>query len=304
MKTPVRETTKRIVAFSGLVVFAGLTLACARPDRRAAPKVVQLLPGREMVTSPDKTSLRLMTLNVAHGRGSGPHQLLQRTSAHKANLNNISIVIRRESPDVVALQEADGPSYWSGKFNHVEYLAKTSGYSYYLQCEHARRMGLSYGNALISALPVRDPFGAAFERSFITAPKGFLVSTIEWPGNPRFEFDVVSVHFAAFSRLIRKKQIDEFIGTISDRDRPVIVMGDLNCEWIDSTKTLASLAEALDLRAFRPNAIDIKTYRRFDRRVDWILVSSEFRFVSHQVLPDSVSDHQAVVAQISLARED
>jgi len=309
MRLPVRKTSTRIgvlsglVAFSGLVVFAGLALTCARPDRRAVPKVVKLPPASEMSANPDKKSLRLLTLNIAHGRGSGPHQVLQRTSAHRANLDTIGILIRRERPDVVALQEADGPSYWSGKFNHVEYLARTSGYGYYLQCEHARGMGLSYGNALISALPLRDPLGLAFERSFITAPKGLLVSMVEWPGYPEFEIDVVSVHFAAFSRLIRKKQIDEFVDTISDRDRPLIVMGDLNCEWMDSDKTLHTLAEALDLSTFRPNATEIKTYPRFDRRLDWILVSSELRFMSHHVLPDSVSDHHAVVAEITLRSE-
>lgn len=44
-------------------------------------------------------------------------------------------VITRENPHVVALQEADGPSFWSGKFNHVDYLARTGGYSYYLQLD-------------------------------------------------------------------------------------------------------------------------------------------------------------------------
>ena len=137
----------------------------------------------------------------------GYHLVFQPRPAHEANLDAISIVIRRESPDVVALQEADGPSFWSGRFNHVEYLARSSGYNYYLQCEHARGMGLSYGNALISALPLRNPSGSAFERSFITAPEGFLVSMIEWPGHPDFEVDVVSVHFAVFSKSLAESPV-------------------------------------------------------------------------------------------------
>jgi endonuclease/exonuclease/phosphatase family metal-dependent hydrolase len=251
-----------------------------------------------------KTSLKVMTLNVAHGRRNGVHQVFQRASTHKANLDAISRVIRRERPEVVALQEADGPSYWSGNFNHVDYLARNGEYPHYLQFEQARGMGLSYGTALISELPLGDPLGRAFETSTIAAPKGFLVSMIEWPGHPGFKVDVVSVHFDPVSASIREKQMEEFVNAISGRNRPIILMGDFNCEWTDSTGTLRALAERLVLATFRPDAADIMTFRPLRQRRDWIFVSSEFEFVSHSVLPDLISDHQGVVAEISLRRTD
>ncbi len=123
---------------------------------------------------------------------------------------------------------------------------------------------------------------------------------IEWPGYPGFEVDVVSVHFDSMSHSIRKKQIDEFIDAISSRHRPLIVMGDFNCEWTGRKQRLRTFAEALDLTTFRPNATDIRTFQPLSLRLDWIFVSSEFEFVSHHILPDSISDHRGVVAEISL----
>lgn len=304
-----RKARRLCVATPILLVLGCLALACARPDRRAVPRLVDLsaafsVPVYEVTADSGGPSLKVMTLNLAHGKGTGSHQLFQGTATHRANLEQIKKVISRENPHVVALQEADGSSFWSGNFNHVDYLARGGGYSYYLQFENARGMGLSYGTALVSVFPLNEPFGLTFETAAVTAPKGFLVSMIEWPGYPGFEVDFVSVHLDPLSDRIRREQIDEFIHAMSDRNRPLIVMGDFNCEWMDNEKTLRRLAEVLDLKTFRPDATDIATFRSVDRRLDWILVSSEFEFVSHHVLADSISDHQGVVAEISLRSMD
>jgi endonuclease/exonuclease/phosphatase family metal-dependent hydrolase len=304
-----RKKKQESAAFALLLVLVCLPVACAGPDFPAAPETVDPSHASssatfEMNTESARTFLKVMTLNTAHGRGNGPHQVFQASSSHKANLHDISTVIRREHPDIVALQEADGPSFWSGNFNHVEYLARKGGYSHYVQCEHADSMGLSYGTALLSLLPLHDPFCLTFETSVVTAPKGFLVSMIEWPGHPQFEIDVVSVHFDNLSDTVRKKQIEELIDTMSGRTRPVIVMGDFNCEWMDPNRTLQIFAEALRLKTFRPDAPTIKTFHRLNKRFDWIFVSSEFELVSHRVLPDLVSDHWGVLAELSLRGPD
>lgn len=42
----------------------------------------------------------------------------------KNNLRNIAEFLNKTNADVVTLQEADLPSWWSGKFDHVELLAQ------------------------------------------------------------------------------------------------------------------------------------------------------------------------------------
>ena len=68
--------------------------------------------------------MTLLTLNIAHGRKDGRNQMLQRTATIRRNLDDITRLLAQTSPALVALQEADGPSFWSGKFDHVKYLAK------------------------------------------------------------------------------------------------------------------------------------------------------------------------------------
>ena len=65
-------------------------------------------------------TLRVMTLNLAHGRGEAFHQLFQKSTTIIQNLDEISAMLKREQADVVALQEADAPSFWSGNFHHVD----------------------------------------------------------------------------------------------------------------------------------------------------------------------------------------
>ena len=68
-------------------------------------------------------TLSVMTVNLAHGRGNGFHQLFQDGDRARENLDAVGVLIDRERPQIVALQEADAPSGWSGAFDHVGYLA-------------------------------------------------------------------------------------------------------------------------------------------------------------------------------------
>lgn len=231
-------------------------------------------------------ALRVMTLNVAHGRGTTAHQIGQRREAFETNLDAIARLLRRERPDVVALQEADGPSTWSGNFDHVQRLAELAGYPHRFRGRHVDTPGLSYGAALLSTRPLGDPQSHRFAPSLPTPLKGFVVATVG-------SVDVVSVHLDFLREDVRRRQIAEMVATLRARNRPLILLGDFNLEW---GETLRRLTDALDLHAFRPEAADLATFE--DRRLDWILLSRGLEFVRYTVVADALSDHRAVVADI------
>jgi len=56
------------------------------------------------------------------------------------------------------------------------------------------------------------------------------------------------------------------------------------------------------LRQEADDAAGLDTHR--DSRIDWILLSPGLAFRSYTVLPDIVSDHQAVLAEVVLADDD
>lgn len=75
-------------------------------------------------------------------------------------------------------------------------------------------------------------------------------------------------------------------------------MGDFNCQWGTGESPLNLLAAELNLTAYREHADDLVTFPGTGGRLDWILISPEFEFVSYRVVPDILSDHRAVVSEI------
>ncbi len=283
------------------VLVAVLLAACTTSERYRVPEVTSLEPAARLVpaSAPDPT-LTVMTLNLAHGRGTGFHQLFQREARTERNLDEVRELLARESPDVVALQEADAPSVWSGGFDHVAYVAHDMEATELVRGVHASGLGLHYGTALLATQPLADPLAVTFPRAVVPAPKGFVVATVGWPSQPHVQIDVVSVHLHFLGAKRRDRQASELVRVLRERDRPVIVMGDFNSQWQDDS-AVRTVAGELELRAFEPERHGLPTFPRLGRRLDWILVSHELEFVSHRVLEDPVSDHRAVVAEIRLS---
>jgi endonuclease/exonuclease/phosphatase family metal-dependent hydrolase len=254
--------------------------------------------------APTRTTLRVMTLNIAHARRTGFHQMFQTTGTALHNLDAIGRMLIEQAPDVVALQEADGGSFWNGNFNHVAYLAGRAALMHFTRAEHVRTPRLSYGTALLSAVGLASPLTVTFDSAVPALPKGFLVSTIRWPGHPDLAVDVVSLHLDPFNASARSSQARQLIDTLKRRGHALIVMGDFNSDWYAPTSAVRELAEALQLRAFEPERRDLATFPARAKRLDWILVSPHFEFVSHRVLADSVSDHQGVVAHLKLSQPE
>jgi len=242
--------------------------------------------------------LRLMTLNIAHGRGNDAYRLFLKGSDVEVNLDDIAAVLRREEPDIVALQEADGPSIWSGMRDHVEYLAQKGGFPYSVRGEHVKGMKLSYGTALLSKIPLREPVSVTFPPSPPTLSKGFVAATVTWPGDPVAEIDVISLHLDFSRNSVRQRQMEDLIDLLSSRNRISIVMGDFNCEWEARDSALHMLAEQCRLKGYLAGKAGMETFPLLGKRFDWVLVSSDLEFSTYEVLEDPVSDHRGVICEI------
>ena len=105
--------------------------------------------------------------------------------------------------------------------------------------------------------------------------------------------------------MIRRQQVRQLTDVLGERNhgggrrRPLVVLGDFNCSWSDETRQLRPLARELGLRAYQPHR-RAPTYpsRRPWRRLDWILVSGDLEFAAYRTLPNPVSDHLGVVADL------
>lgn len=245
------------------------------------------------------TTMKVMTLNVAHARADGRSQLLQSSEQARQHLWRIANVLKRENPHVAAFQEIDTDSFWNGRFNHTEFVAEIAEYPHHFSGAHIQGGNLEYGTALVSRQSLKDPRSIRFNRPFARPRKGFVLSTTHWPGAEHVDVDVVSVHFDFLTKNQRKKEARKLIEALAHRDNPRIVMGDLNADYQPGSTLIPLLEQELDLTTWQPDEQMI-TFPRFKRRLDWVLVSDEIEIVSHEVLPDPVSDHRAVVAELRL----
>lgn len=252
-----------------------------------------------------EANLTVLSVNLAHGRNTGKNQMLQSGETARKNIARAAESLSRHDAEVVALQEADAPSLWSGDFDHVAALADDARYPCRVHGPHAESRLFSFGTALIS----RVPFTRAAVHDFAPTPpttrKGFVAAQVEWnPGSALAEpvtITLVSVHLDFSRKRVRETQYGELEEVLQAFPRPLVVMGDFNGEWSDGNGLLAGFAEQLGLHAWEPESGSLGTYDEGRKRLDWVLVSRELAFKDYRVLADVVSDHQPVLATLTLA---
>ncbi len=285
-----------------------LVLATGPAVFAAALESVNGGPGRVGVPASPETAyfqgpLKVMTLNMAHGRKTAFSQIFLSWQTIQENLVDISVVLKTTATDIVALQEADGPSWWSGNFDHVALLAKKADFPWYARAGHMDSWSLQYGTALLARGPYLETRAHRFKASFPTPAKGFFLARFGWyPRGPTASkpvfVDVISVHLDFSRQAIRAGQIEEMRAVLAGRKNPLIILGDFNSEWLTDQAVVRELARKSGLQVYQPEAVGLGTFG--SRRLDWILISADLEFISYAVLPDVVSDHLGVVAVIGM----
>ena len=277
--------------------------------RRPAGKHPSAHPGppsrRATAAATPPETLRLMSLNIAHARRKAQHQSLLKDSTIRRNLELIASVLEREHPHVVALQEADGPSFWSGGFDHVAALAGLAGFPHAFRGEHNRevlsRLDLSYGTALLSQLPLEATHSHAFLQNWRDT-KGFVAATVAPEAMAGEPVDVVSIHLDFLADRVRKRQVEQLVERFRGHDGHLVVMGDFNCAWSERRRSLDLLLHELKLRPCREAGAATYPAWRPLVRLDWILVSEGLEFSAYETLDDRVSDHLGVLAEVHRRR--
>lgn len=249
-------------------------------------------------------AIRVVTLNMAHGRKDGRNQMFLKDEVIRENLVDVAQGMQESQAHVIGLQEADAPSRWSGNFDHVRFLSEKSGYACRFHGIHASNRYYDFGTALISTHPFHGAFSHSFEPSWPTTNKGFVLAAVRWnPGGALDEpvdIKVGSVHLDFSRRSVRRSQIDEMVGVLEKIEGPMILMGDFNTDWQTEDSSLKYLADQLGLHVFEPHADGLSTYGDKGARLDWILISPELEFQQYAVVPRVMSDHYAVAADIIL----
>ena len=119
---PISHLTVR----SNVPAFAVVALVCALLAFDAAAECPAVEEGTHAIES---GVIRVASLNIAHGRKDGRNQMLLREQTITNNLLEVAGLMDRSEADVIALQEVDAESRWSGKFNHLDLLSENSAHA-------------------------------------------------------------------------------------------------------------------------------------------------------------------------------
>jgi endonuclease/exonuclease/phosphatase family metal-dependent hydrolase len=260
--------------------------------------------------------LRLLTFNIAHARGAMPlHQSMFSPAKLRANLLAIAKLINRLEADIVALQEIDENSHWSGSFDHLRFLAEHTGLEHTVYGLNNRRLGrfhLNYGNAVLSRFPVHHHETVTFGKKTI-GEKGFLFAEIDTPAG---RLPLINVHMHHRSRPSRLRQVLHMMKFIDQQHAArhrswrtgLLICGDFNnpSHWPDATAALLGYLEQFDNYTLLPKARrDGKAERTFpslwpQRALDYIYLPSHCGDLTVTVVRSFLSDHRPVLVEFQL----
>ena len=241
--------------------------------------------------------LKVMSYNIQYGN---------------EGLDSVIAVINAEKPDIVGLQELD--VNWDPRSKFVDQAALI-----------AKGTGMEYRFARIYQLPNADPskppreFGVgmlsrypikAFTNHVITrlstqdpnpVPKplpGFLDATVDVNGTP---VRVLNVHLD-FRRdpAVRKMQVADMLAAMGTSKMPTLMFGDMNAR--PDAPELEPLFKRLnDSWPYSQGPGLTGPARNPGGKIDYVLMSDDFRTVRTWVPKVYASDHFPVVAELVLS---
>jgi endonuclease/exonuclease/phosphatase family metal-dependent hydrolase len=286
-----------LITFGLLLTAPGHAAPTATPDPFNCEEQNQ----STVITTP---SLSVLTLNLAHGRKDAFNQMFQRASTTRRNLEEIADFLGNSGADVIALQEADSASRWSGKFNHVEFISGKSPYPCRIHAHHATKYMYDFGTALLSRVPYTDSLLHTFTPSPPTTSKGFVMGQVRWNPNGQLsepiKVSVISVHLDFSRQSVRESQTAEMRAMLPNISKPVIILGDFNTDWSTDDSALKAIVGNENLKVYQPEASGLGTYKSGKHRLDWILISNDLEFISYEVPQVVLSDHLPVQATVRL----
>lgn len=253
--------------------------------------------------------VRIVTFNIAHGRGLNPIQGITSADRLRRNLARIGDLLLRLKPDIVALQEIDQRSRWAGNFDQLDFLGRHTGMPYAVFGIHNRREGLinlAYGNALLSRHPILTSETVSFGQRSI-GEKGFIFAEIDLGGR---RLPVVNLHLHYRSRGHRFQQLDQLLAFLREKRRAhggewpslPIVCGDFNTPGSAGDVTAALLRHLQDLGDYTllPRKGGTFPSPLPARLLDFVLVPPRARSPRCHVVRTMLSDHRPVMVDFSL----
>jgi endonuclease/exonuclease/phosphatase family metal-dependent hydrolase len=244
-------------------------------------------------------AIRILSWNIFWGLGvpaSKTHHLFYgmsyfRSRRDRKMIPRIAAAIRKLSPDIVALQEADGGSARNGRYDHAAEVSRIAELPHFhFAAEKAVGKYLGDGNALLS----RFPFARVGDRDlpYKIEKRNYVSAKLEIRGRMIL---VITTHLGAhsFNGAERMMQVKRLSAVIRKSPLPVILAGDFNCD--PGSEEFRHLVSRTGLRPL----ISEPTFPVYAprKRYDNILVRG-LKVRKAAIIKVKLSDHYPVYAEL------
>ena len=242
-------------------------------------------------TGDHSSSITVLCYNIHHANPPSKPGLI--------DIDAIANVIKKENPDIVALQEVDVHTGRSGADLHqAKAIAEKTG----MKAWFAKAIdydGGEYGVAILSKHPMSD--FQKFALPTVPATKGepriLATAIIELPGNKKIRF--ASTHLdAQRADTNRMLQMEKIVEVLKEEKLPVILAGDLNA--VSGSRIINKLDEHFSRTCIENCAFTIPETIP-NRTIDFIAFSpGRLSVKDHRVIEESyASDHRPVIATLN-----
>ncbi|MGI8907119.1 MAG: endonuclease/exonuclease/phosphatase family protein [Candidatus Sumerlaeaceae bacterium] len=254
--------------------------------------------------STEKKTVRLMTYNIHHGRGTDG----------KYDLSRIARVIEAANPEIVALQEIEQFRLRTHRDDQPALLAEKLGMNLAFarvrtHCLRDSHHHASFGNAILTRFPIlaEEHFSLTYANTL--EPRGCLHVTVDAGGRPLHVFCVhLGLRYRERHYQMERLLSEDIVHSPRFGEGPKVLMGDFNNWW--------PVKSARGMHPHFENACIVTGRRRhgtfnkyFDVLcLDYIFASNELKVESFEVLKNGAakvaSDHRPVVCSVSFNNGD
>ncbi|MFO0915123.1 MAG: endonuclease/exonuclease/phosphatase family protein [Pirellulales bacterium] len=314
--------SRRYYVIRGCIVVAALLVVPYLTSRALSPwrcvRTIETRPVTQAVP-PSRRTLRVLTYNIAHGRGLSPSNWQGGNAQQRlARLDAIAALLVQQDADIVILNEADFESPWSHSVDQAAYLAERAGYPY---CAEQRNVDFRvafwpcrFGNAVLSRFPIEAARVVALPgnntwQTVLGGKKQALACDVKLADRT---VQVIAVHLYHADENVRTASTGALIAAARSSPFTTLVAGDLNSTppdfpWSQFDQNGRNAVKLLDeSQLFQrrpmdpPTATAEMTFHATEPRsvIDWILIPTNWKFVRYEVFPSELSDHRPVMAEV------
>jgi endonuclease/exonuclease/phosphatase family metal-dependent hydrolase len=307
-----------LIAFSIVIVVALGPYLVSRA--RSQGRRVTIHHGVDVVVGDDFGEIRVVTFNVAHGRGATDDNWEEDGSEKHSRISKIAQLIRQMDVDVVVLNEVDFCATWSGHQNQAEAIAELAGFPHRVEQRNLDFQFVygswKFGNAVLSKFPIVDakvidlPRFRSWE-AWLAGFKRGVLCTLQL--TPEKQIGVLAVHLEHRSEQVRVESARMIAEVANAANVPLIAAGDFNSTpagfphaiTTDDGKNAMEVIKESGVFQLLPDASPGQPDMTYSTTqptqvIDWILIPKASSFSDYRVVDTKLSDHRPVIATIRL----